>query len=343
MRVLIVRLSSFGDVVHTFPALSDAGRALPEVELDWLVDESFADLARLHPNVGKVIAYAERGLRWPPTRWPARRRARSHLRRCLRERDYGLVVDLQGLLKSALVARLAGRTVAGYDAKSIREPLASRFYAQRHAVARNLHAVERNRRLLAAALGYRVADSVGEFGLAREDVPVAGDVPEPYCLFVHSASWPSKLWAEPNWQALAERVSAGGMHVALPWGSAAEKERAERIARGNSLLYVLPERLDGQALATLLRRARFAVGLDSGLMHLATAFGVPGVWLFGPTDPGLTGPYGPDQTIIRSTSPDAPCRTRDCDHAPAGSRCMDLVEYQRVATAVDGLLPIDRG
>jgi heptosyltransferase I len=338
MRILIVRLSSFGDVVHTCPALSDLAHARPEVEIDWLVDESFAGFAGLHPAVGEVMAFAERRLRWPPARWPARLRARSEVRRRLRARSYDLVVDLQGLLKSALLARLAGAPIAGYDRASIREPPASRFYAHRYAVARDLHAVERNRRLLAAALGYEVPGAPGEFGLVRDVGPASVSLPDRFCLVVHSASWPSKLWPEASWRRLAETLAAQGLHIVLPWGSEAEKARAGRIAAGSGLAHVLPSRLDGSALAAVVSRARLAVGVDSGLMHLAAALGVPGVWLFGPTDPGLTGPYGGDQTIVRSTCPDAPCRMRDCAHAPAGRRCMDLVDLDRVSAAVAALV-----
>ena len=124
----------------------------------------------------------------------------------------------------------------------------------------------------------------------------------------------------------------------LPWGADDEKARAERIAAGNPNAYVLPGRLDGVELAAVIDKARLAVGLDSGLMHLATALDIPGVWLFGPTDPGLTGPYGDNQTIVPSTNPDAPCRSRDCSHATNGENCMDLVGYDRVLAAVDARL-----
>lgn len=335
MRVLIVRLSSFGDVVHTYPALSDLLRARPEVELDWLVDESLAGFAGLHPAVSDVVPYPERRLRWPPTLWPSRWQTRSRLRRHLQERRYDLVVDLQGLLKSASVARLAGVPVAGYDQRSIREPLASRFYAQRHAVARDLHAVERNRQLLAAALDYEVADGLGVYGLAAAGGPTVGGLPPRACLFVHSASWPSKLWPEQDWRQLAKHISAQGMHMVMAWGNETERSRAERIAAGNASSHVLPARLDGLALAGVVRQMQFAVGVDSGLMHLATALGVPGVWMFGPTDPGLTGPYGANQAIVRSASLASPCRTRDCAHAAPGQRCMELVDVARVIAAVD--------
>jgi len=338
MNILIVRLSSFGDVVHTFPALTDLGRARPDVEVDWLVDESLASLAALHPLVGEAIAYPDRRLRWPPTRWSARWPARTHLRRRLHDRRYDLVIDLQGLFKSAMVARLAGAPIAGYDKRSIRESLASAFYSKKYTVTRDIHAVERNRQLLGAALDYEIGDTVGAFGLLSESETTADEFLEPFCLFAHSASWPSKLWPEANWRRLAEQISSKGIHILLPWGRDDEQARAVRIASGNEFLHVLPQRLEGVALAALVRRARFAVGLDSGLMHLATALGVPGVWLFGPTDPGLTGPYGPNQIVICSTNSDAPCRTRDCRHAPAGAQCMDLVAFERVAAAVDAFV-----
>lgn len=338
MRVLIVRLSSFGDVVHTFPALSDLAAARPDIQIDWLVDKSFSAFAALHPAVGEVIAYPERNLRWPPSRWPARLRARRALRRELGERGYDLVVDLQGLLKSARVARLAAAPVAGYDADSIRESMASRFYNRRFAVAKELHAVERNRRLLAAALGYEVPAAPGVFGLSRESLRPMVGLPAGFCILVHSASWPSKLWPENSWRRLIGHLAARNIPVVLPWGSDDEKARAERIAAGNRLSHVLPSRLDGADLAAIVGRARLSIGLDSGLMHLATALDVPGVWLFGPTDPGLTGPYGSNQIIVQSTSPEAPCRTRDCAHGAAGARCMEKLDYDRVASAVEALV-----
>ena len=338
MKVLIVRLSSLGDVIHTFPALTDLAAARPETELDWLVEEGFASFAGLHPAVDSVVGLAERRLRWPPNRWPAYVSSRRWLRGQLETRRYDLVVDLQGLMKSALVARMPGSPVAGYDAKSIREPTASPFYDRKYAVSRDLHAVERNRRLLAAAIGYDVPATPADFGLAvagRKEVPA---LPERFCALVHSASWPSKLWPEENWRRLVGHLATRGLSVVLPWGSNEEKARAERIAAGNKDAIVLPDRLDGADLAAAIGGARCAIGLDSGLMHLAAALAVPGVWLFGPTDPGLTGPCSANQSVVQSTGENAPCRTRDCAHGPAGRTCMDMVDFDRVAAAIDELL-----
>jgi heptosyltransferase-1 len=342
MKILIVRLSSFGDVVHTFPALTDLASVHPDLDVDWLVDESFAAIAGLHPAVNEVIAIPERRLRWPPTRWPAYLRARRELRHKLRSGSYDLVVDLQGLIKSATVARLAKAPIAGYDATSIREPAASRFYQRKHAVPKDLHAVERSRSLLAAAIGYEVPGGKGSFGLAIGDTQALPDLPGRFCVHIHSASWPSKHWLEENWRQLLQHLAARDFAVVLPWGSDEEKERAIRIAAADTGALVLPHRLDGATLATVIGQAECAVGVDSGLMHLATALGVPGIWLFGPTDPALTGPYGENQLIVQSTGLHAPCRTRVCGHGPDRRTCMDDVDIGRVAAAVDALLDRSR-
>ena len=237
-------------------------------------------------------------------------------------------------MKSALPARLAG-PVSGYDADSAREPAATRLYRRRFAVPREMHAVERTRRLLAAAVGYPVPDGDGRYGIAVSGPPdPALGLPPRYAMVMHAASWPTKLWPEEHWRALLPRLAAGGRGIVLPWGSADEKARAERLASGIPGAVVLPRVMAGADLARVIAGAELAVGLDSGLMHLAAALGVPGVWLYGPTDPGLTGPYGEGQTVIQSTWPKAPCRRRTCTDTPGGDCCMRAIGVEEVAEAV---------
>ena len=331
MRILIVKLSSFGDVIHTFPALTDLKAARPDIEVDWLVEEGFVPFVALHPGVSEVHALALRRLRRPVARWPQLAGTLRGLRRILRARSYDQVVDLQGLMKSALPARLAG-PVTGYDADSAREPAATRLYRRRIAVPRAMHAVERTRRLLAAAVGYAMPDAPGRFGIAAAGPPdPALGLPSRYAMAMHAASWPTKLWPEAHWQALLPSLAATGGGLVLPWGNADEKARAERLARDIPGAIVLPRVMAGAELAAVIAGARLAVGLDSGLMHLAAALGVPGIWLYGPTDPGLTGPYGEGQTVIRSTWPKAPCRRRTCADIPTGDCCMRAIGVAAVA------------
>lgn len=332
MRILITKLSSFGDVIAAMPAVTDAVAA--GVEVDWLVDSAFAHVAALHPGVSRVFALEDRRVRnrgrFSLQTWAGRRRLKADLQ----ARRHDLVVDLQGLLKSALPSRWAGAPVHGYDRFSIREPLASRLYTVRHAVPWSLHAVERNRALLAAALGRSPPQGTGNFGLSTRHRMSPDGLPAGYAVILHAASWPSKLWPEDRWRNLI--AGHADLPVVLPWGDAAEKARAERIAAGFPHARVLPDRLTDGPLADFLASARVVIGLDSGLMHLANALGAPTLWLFGSTSPEKTGPYGAGARVLRSSNPHAPCLKRECRHE--GGTCMEGVSAQAAETALDELL-----
>ena len=241
-------------------------------------------------------------------------------------------------MKSALPALLARAPVVGYDSDSAREPAASRLYRKKFAVSRDMHAVERSRRLLAAAVGYPVPVEIGHYGL---EVPVGSSelgLPDRYMLAMHAASWDTKLWPERNWRSLFADIVGAGCAVVLPWGSEEEAERARRLAVDFENVHILPSVLAGAPLARLLAGAEFAVGLDSGLMHLSAALDVPGVWLFGPTDPGRTGPYGNAQTVFRSAWPEAPCYRRSCEAVQGGRCCMKAIDIYEVVDCVNDLL-----
>jgi heptosyltransferase-1 len=292
MKILFVKTSSLGDVVHHCPAVSDAARAFPGAQIDWVVEEPFAAVAALHRAVRRVIPVALR--RWRRSLWrPAVWAEIGAFRRALRAERYDRVIDAQGLAKSALIARLARGERHGYDAASAREPFAARCYDVRHAVSRALHAVARNRLLSAAALGY-VAPQACDYGLvAPRHTPLAelSAAGSDYAVLLTMTSRADKLWAEANWIELARALRARGLAVVLPWGSEAERARCERIARGSEGALVPPRMALGE-LAALLHVARAAIGVDTGLAHLAAALGVPSVAVYCATDPGLTGLYG---------------------------------------------------
>ena len=282
-RILIVKTSSLGDVVHQCPAVSDAARKLPGAEIDWVVEEGFAGIARMHRAVRAVLPGALR--RWRATPWKRSVwREVSEFRRSVTAERYEAVVDTQGLLKSALVTRAARGTRHGMDQASAREGIASRFYDRRHAVPRVLHAVERNRRLTAAALGYAL-DGQLDYGLASSPET---EVKGAYAVLLTMTSRADKLWPENRWIELGRALA---LPVVLPWGSAAERARAERIGQGIGQA-VIPKAMALDELASLFAHARGVVGLDSGLTHLAAALGVPTVAVFCASDPVLTGVYG---------------------------------------------------
>ena len=304
MRVLLVKTSSLGDVIHALPALTDAARAIPGITFDWVVEEGFAEIPTWHPAVGKVIPVAIR--RWRKNIWETIKSGEwKRFKQNLRTEKYDLVIDAQGLVKSAWLTRYVKAPVAGLDKDSAREPLASRFYQRRLAVARGQHAVERLRQLFAVALGYDLPKGLGDYGL---DVERLIELPrnKPYVLLLHGTTWDTKHWPEVYWRDLALRMGHMGVEVRLPWGNPAEKARAERIASGLSNAVVLPK-LNLAGVAKVLASASACVAVDTGLGHLAAALDVPTISLFGPTNPGLTGAYGKGQIHLASDFPCAPC------------------------------------
>ncbi len=303
MRVLLVKTSSMGDVIHTLPALTDAMQAKPGIVFDWVVEEGFTDIPVWHPAVDKVFPVAIR--RWRKNLWRTWRSGEYRaFKQRLREHSYDLVLDAQGLSKSAWLTRGSQAPVAGLDRYSARDPWASLFYDRQFAVDPKLHAVERVRLLFSQALNYAKPDSMGNYGLDRQQLSATlTDKPAvPYLMFLHGTTWPSKHWPEQNWRSLAEHYAGLGMQVLLPWGNQAEQERAQRIAAGLPQIQVLP-RLTIAQVASYLAGAKACVAVDTGLGHLAAAMDTPCVSLYGPTLPGNIGAYGQGQVHLCSSDP----------------------------------------
>lgn len=288
--LLIVKTSSMGDVIQYLPAVTDLRTHFPHLEIDWAVEAPFAPLARLHPAVRQVIPIALRTWR---KRLGARQTWRDFgaLRRRLREARYDKVLDAQGLIKSACIARMARAPVVGYGPDSAREPLATRLYAERHSVSWQLHAVERNRRLTAAAMGYRL-DTPLRYGVRAPAPGPNNALPGgPYALLFSATARDEKLWPEPNWVELGRALNRKGLQCVLTAGTPRERERAERIAEQVSHAVVAPP-MPLDALSTLIAHAHCAVGVDTGLSHLAAALEVPIVALYLATDPAANGVAG---------------------------------------------------
>ena len=313
MRVLIIKTSSLGDVIHTLPALTDAAQAIPGIRFDWVVEEGFAEIPSWHPAVDQVIPVAIR--RWRKNLWQTLKSGEwKAFKQRVRERKYDLVIDAQGLVKSAWLTRYVKAPVAGLDRYSAREGWASRFYNRRLSVATGQHAVERVRQLFAMALAYDLPEGIGNYGLDLErlQLPPAA----PYVVFLHGTTWATKHWPEAYWRELAERMGRRKLEVRLPWGNPAEKARAERIAQGLNNCQVLPK-LNLAGVARVLAAAKACVAVDTGLGHLAAALDVPTISLFGPTNPGLTGAYGRTQIHQASDWPCAPCLQKKCTYKPS--------------------------
>jgi len=287
MRLLIVKTSSMGDVVHALPVVSDLLRHEPGARIDWLVEAPFAALPQLHPGVGRVLPMAWRRWRsglWQKSTW----QAMGALRHELRGGRYDLVLDLQGLVKSALWARQAGAPVAGYDKASLREPLAAWAYQRTAAVSRRLQAVQRCRLLAAAHLGYAPPGDAPVFGLRA---PPPGWAPRvPYAVLIPNASRPEKLWPERHWVAVGRELHGRGLLPLVLCGRESEQTLAERIAA--SCDGDVPPFLKVGEMASVLAGANQVVGLDTGFTHLAAALGRPTIGIYCDHEPGLAGLAG---------------------------------------------------
>jgi heptosyltransferase-1 len=285
--ILFIKTSSLGDVIHHMPAVTQARRNRPGARLSWVVEAAFAPLVRLHAAADAVIPVDSRGWRRGLQR-PATWRELKAFVAALRARSYDEIIDSQGLVRTAVIAKLARGRRHGYDAQSMREPPAAWLYDVRHRVDPGLHAIERNRLLTGLALGHK-PDDILDFGLDR--TALAGPARAPYGLLLHATARRGKEWPEASWIEAARMLSGRGVELVLPWGTSVEQDRSRRIAAALGHGRV-PERAPLDAVARLIAGASFVIGVDTGLLHLAAALGVPLVGIFVGSEPGLTGPQG---------------------------------------------------
>jgi heptosyltransferase-1 len=284
LKILLVRVSSLGDVLHNLPMVADILRHHPGAQIDWVVEEGYVSLVCLNPHVRRIIPFALR--RW--RKGLARRGTRAELKafyRALREEEYDYVFDTQGLIKTGLImaaarTRPGGQKVgmANGTEGSGYESLSRIFHSKSVPVARHAHAVARGREVAAAALGYAI-DSAPDFGLPQRDAGARPDwLPrEGYAVFFHGTARDAKKWLAANW------IETGGalapMRVLLPWGSPKEKAEAEALAAVLPNARVLPKLSMNEAV-TLARRADLVIGVDTGLTHIAAAFLRPTVEIY---------------------------------------------------------------
>ena len=286
--VLLVKTSSLGDVIHALPAVSDMKAAAPDLEVEWVIEEPLVAIPRLHAGVAAVLPVALR--RWRRSFWqPAVRAEISAFVARLRARKYDAVIDAQGLFKSAVIALTARGTRYGLDFHSAREPLGI-FYHRTFRVGWHIHAVERNRQLVARALGYEPGPAC-DYGIGAAPCKFDWLAGGAYAVLLHSTSGDYKLWPEIDWIALGDALNASGVRCVLTWGNARERKRSARLAAQIRNAVIAPV-LAYEELAGLFAGARVVVGLDTGLTHLAAALGVPTVGIYCGTDPAATGIYG---------------------------------------------------
>ena len=340
MRILVVRLSSLGDVVHAIPVVAALRRTFPDAEIDWLVDEQYRELVELVPVVDRTVGIRTRG----GSRW----RGAAGVVRQLRATRYDVALDLQGLLKSAALARLSGATrVVGFGAGQVRESLARWLYSEAPDVGQPVHVIAKNL-ALAAHLGARLNSARWEFPIAtaisgsstdaRALVGLKSD--QMFALMNPGSGWASKCWAPERFGTLAKQVSSEqGLRSVISWGPGEELRARAVVAASSSAALIAPPTSVAE-LVSLARAALIMVSGDSGPLHLAAAVQTPVVGIYGPSDPYRNGPWAAADVVV-SRYDDCACRrdrlgvggvvVRRCKQT---TRCMDDISVEDVASAI---------
>ena len=314
MKILLVKLSSLGDVVHALPVVQDIHAALPDAQIDWVVEQSFAPLLALHPGMHRVIACQIRRWRKSPLATTTRQEWRA-FRAQLQQQAYDAVIDLQGLTKSALVARLARLAPGGRRFALANQTEGSSYEAPTRWVAdvalrmpAHIHAVQRSRELAARALGYTLPPAP-DYGLNRPTAQAGREQAATEMIvsratlktvaLVHGTSRADKEWPLDHWVELGQRLQAAGYQIALPHGSASELLTSQAIAQGlnrsaqagESRSAVVWPQLALDALTEELARCAGVIGVDSGVSHIAVALDLPHVQIYNFDTAWRTGPF----------------------------------------------------
>ncbi|KJS05375.1 MAG: hypothetical protein VR73_12255 [Gammaproteobacteria bacterium BRH_c0] len=332
MNVLIVKLTSMGDLVQALPALTDAHQAIPGIHFDWVVDEAFAEVPGWHPAVRNVIRTAHR--RWRKTPGILGGGELPRFLKTLRATRYDAVIDAQTNLKSALVTALARGPKHGPDRSSVREKPAHWAYHHHYQLEQNQLAIDRWRQLFARVLGYPLPATAPDFGLQGRDWPVPAGLPaSPYLVLVTNASWENKYWTEERWRQLIARAGTQGYQVLLTWGSEQERQKTASLAEGLDNARVLPA-MGLSEIAGMLMGSSGAICMDTGLAHVAAALDVPTVTLYGPTDPRLIGATGGrSRHVVAEGFPCIPCYRRECSipgYRGPQAQCLAAIGVDRV-------------
>ncbi|MBI3711791.1 MAG: lipopolysaccharide heptosyltransferase I [Burkholderiales bacterium] len=284
MKILLIRVSSLGDVLHNMPIVDDIKAHYPDAQIDWVVEEAYVNLVKLQPKVNKVIAYAQR--RWRKSLGNKTTRTEiKHFYRTLREEAYDFIIETQGLLKTGIIMGLARKAkngkkigLANGTEGSGYEGISRIFHDLSIPVDRRTHAVQRGRIVAAAALGYAI-NTPASFGLQKLDLHPDWMPNEPYIVFFHATAGESKKWPRDHWIDCAGDLRITGWPILLPWGNAAEKAEAEAMAEHMPNAQVLPK-LSMQEATVLAQRAALVIGVDTGLVHIAAAYETPTIEIY---------------------------------------------------------------
>ncbi len=303
MKVLIVKMSSMGDVIQTLPALTDAQQAFKNIKFDWVVEEAFAEIPAWHSSIQQIIPIAWRRWRKNPltvffhAEW-------RQFRQLLRMQKYDYIIDAQGLLKSAIITRMAQGVGCGYDRKSVREPLAALAYKKTFTVSKQQHAILRTRKLFAAVLHYTFSAENVDYGIEpslKGDVQLPIALAKKYCTIVVNTPKRGKRWPIASWRQLLAKMQAARQHVVIPCGYLHEAAYVQSIAADFHNVTLL-SRTTLQQLHRIIAQSQAVISIDTGLAHLAAALNKPTITLYGPTDVTRIGTVGKQSIHLLSNT-----------------------------------------
>ena len=296
MKVLILKLTSMGDLMHALPALTEAEQNIKNISFDWVVDKAFSSVPGWHPAVDKIIKTDHRN--WKKQLFSSEpREALNLVKKEINATDYDYVVDMQNNLKSAFLSFLSDHRVTGMDASSSREYPAHWAYSNKVNINKSLHAIDRQKELLASSLGYSPTSDIN-YGISKvKFLEPAMALPARYVVLVQNASWPTKQWPVSSWKDLVKHLDGHGVNVLLPSGNKEELLRAKDIASVSEKATAL-EILPLNEVAYIIDNADYCICSDTGLAHLSAVVNTPSLTLYGPTDINLIGTKGNNQIHI---------------------------------------------
>ena len=296
MKVLILKLTSMGDLMHALPALTEAEQNIKNISFDWVVDKAFSSVPGWHPAVDKIIKTDHRN--WKKQLFSSEpREALNLVKKEINATDYDFVVDMQNNLKSAFLSFLSDHRVTGMDASSSREYPAHWAYSNKVNINKSLHAIDRQKELLASSLGYSPTSDIN-YGISKvKFLEPAMALPARYVVLVQNASWPTKQWPVSSWKDLVKHLDGHGVNVLLPSGNKEELLRAKDIASVSEKATAL-EILPLNEVAYIIDNADYCICSDTGLAHLSAVVNTPSLTLYGPTDINLIGTKGNNQIHI---------------------------------------------
>lgn len=295
MKVLIIKISSMGDIIHVFPAITDATYAIPNISFDWVIEKSFIDIPKWHVGVDQVISINLRHWRKSWYKYSSWKEYFQYSK--LLKKKYDLIIDAQGLLKtSVFVTRITQGKKHGMNYISARESISAYFLNHSYYVNKHQHAIERMRQLFAYSLQYSIPSVVGKYSISNLFPRKVSNIP--YVIFFHGTTCAKKHWVESNWNVIIKCVVNLGFFVKLPCWTQCEILRAKRLSFQKNGRVLVLLKLTLQQIAMQISQATAVISVDTGLSHLSAALHCPGLTLYGPTNPYLIGTYGMYQRIL---------------------------------------------